>query len=74
MKAKTILLALLCSIFFTTAFCQAAEQQAVPGPKAVFPEKHFEFPSVLEGTEVRHDFIIQNSGPGILKILKVLTG
>ncbi len=74
MKTKTILIALVCSTFFITAFCQAAEKSAAPGPKAVFPEKHFEFQSVIEGAEVQHDFIVQNSGSETLKILGVQTG
>ncbi len=74
MKVKTILIALIFSTFFTAAFCQAAEKSVIPGPKAVFPEKHFEFPLVIEGAEVQHDFVVQNSGSEMLKILTVRTG
>jgi hypothetical protein len=74
MIRKIIFIALIFSSFLITAVCQAAEEPATPTPKAVFPEKHFEFPSVLEGTEVRHDFVVQNSGSETLKILGVKTG
>ena len=74
MKVKTILIALICSTFFTAAFCQAVEKSAALGPKAVFPEKHFDFPLVVEGDEVQHDFVVQNIGSKTLKILGVRTG
>lgn len=74
MKAKTILIVLICIIFVTAAFCQAAEKSATSGPKAIFPEKRFEFPAVIEGVEVRHDFVVQNSGSETLKILDIQTG
>ncbi len=74
MTRKIILITMIFSIFLITTFCQAAEGPSVPAPKAVFPEKQFEFPSVLEGAEVRHDFVVQNSGSETLKILTVKTG
>lgn len=74
MIRKIILIAMIFSTFLITTFCQAAEGPAVPAPKAVFPEKNFEFPSVLEGAEVQHSFVVQNSGSEILKILGVKTG
>jgi hypothetical protein len=74
MIRKIFLTALICSIFLITAFCQAAEEPTTPAPKAVFPEKHFAFPSVVEGADVQHDFVVQNKGSEILKILDVKTG
>lgn len=41
---------------------------------AFMPEKVFTFEMVVEGTEVRHVFPIQNQGDGILEIQKVKTG
>ena len=43
-------------------------------PVAVAPEPGYTFPTVLEGNEVVHDFIIQNKGNETLEIQKVQTG
>jgi len=43
-------------------------------PEAFVPQKHFAFPSTMDGTKVVHDFIIQNKGDAPLKITKVKTG
>lgn len=37
-------------------------------PSVVFPEKSYEFPAVLEGTQVTHDFPIENRGSAPLEI------
>jgi len=42
--------------------------------KAVIGNSLFEFKPVLEGSEVVHDFIIQNAGKATLEIEKVETG
>lgn len=44
------------------------------GPMAVFPEKAFEFGSVLEGKEITHDFVVQNRGASELIIENVKPG
>ena len=43
-------------------------------PAAVLPARSYEFKPVLEGDEVRHDFIIQNKGTAPLFISRVKTG
>jgi len=43
-------------------------------PAAVLPELKFEFGSVVDGTQVTHDFPVSNSGSGPLDITKVKTG
>ena len=43
-------------------------------PKAYLPEYRYEFEPVIEGTEVLHDFVIQNQGDAPLDIIKVETG
>ena len=48
---------------------QAAK--AAKSPKAVFPEIKHEFGSILEGAEIKHDFIIENHGQAPLKIDRV---
>ncbi len=42
--------------------------------KAVISNNVFEFKPVLDGTEVIHDFIIQNTGTDTLEIEKIETG
>ncbi len=43
-------------------------------PVAVAPEPSHTFPSVVEGKEVVHEFVIQNKGDETLEIQKVQTG
>lgn len=47
---------------------------ALAEPVAVAPEPSHTFPTVVEGNEVVHDFIIQNKGSETLEIQKVKTG
>jgi len=42
-------------------------------PSAHFPETHYEFPPVPEGTEVTHVFTVQNRGDAPLMIDRVRT-
>jgi len=42
-------------------------------PSAYLPASRYEFPPVVEGQEVTHDFVVQNKGSGILKIHRVKT-
>jgi len=43
-------------------------------PDAVVPETEFQFPAVVDGTAVVHDFTVFNRGKGPLKIHRVKTG
>lgn len=40
-------------------------------PRAVFPEIRYQFPSVTEGVQVKHDFYVENTGKAPLLIEKV---
>lgn len=51
----------------------AAETGSGP-PLPVAVDAKYEFPPVVEGTEVVHDFIIRNTGGSELTIEKVRTG
>ncbi len=51
----------------------AAETTGDP-PLPVAVDAEFEFPPVVEGTEVVHDYIIRNTGGSELTIEKVQTG
>lgn len=44
------------------------------GPFAVVEKAAYSFPVVVEGTEVRHDFVIRNAGDAPLIIKKVHAG
>lgn len=43
-------------------------------PGAELPELQYEFDAVVDGTEIKHDFKIRNTGDGPLSILQVKTG
>ena len=49
------------------------QPQSVHSPNVYFPSDHYDFGSVVEGTEVRHAFVIQNKGNAPLEIIKVET-
>ncbi len=40
-------------------------------PKAVFLQTRYQFEPVMEGTEIKHDFVIENHGKGLLEIKEV---
>ena len=43
-------------------------------PAAFFPQTLYEFSPVLDGTEVVHEFVVQNKGTATLNIDRVKTG
>ena len=43
-------------------------------PEVFLPTDRHEFGTVVEGTIVQHDFIIENRGEALLEILKVVPG
>ena len=51
----------------------AAGQEPPKAPIAYFPEKEYIFDTVLDGTDITHDFVLQNKGAATLKIEKVAT-
>jgi hypothetical protein len=75
MKKKTLFLFFLafCILFFETASF-GTENKTLNLPSVFVPESRFKFGPVLEGTEITHDFIVQNKGTSQLKIEKVRTG
>jgi hypothetical protein len=52
---------------------RAAENSAEPFPVTVVSEMRYAFGSVVEGTEVLHDFVIRNRGNAPLNIQEVKT-
>ena len=63
-----IFVPLFCLILISTAL---ADQP--PQPKAVIENPDYVFESVLDGTELIHNFVIENSGSETLEITKVIT-
>ena len=48
--------------------------QSLQTPSVLIPESRYTFSPVLSGSEITHDFIIQNKGDAPLAIEKVRTG
>ena len=59
------------ALLATVSFGQ--EPRLEPSPSAYFPETHYQFTSVPEGTEIVHDFVVQNRGDAPLSIDNVRT-
>jgi len=73
MRCKTCLVAAVAILLvLSVAVCFGAENDAAPS--VFFPETHFEFTPVLEGSMVVHDFVIQNKGNATLNVDRVKTG
>lgn len=74
MKVKRILPVVLACylIIFVTGLCRA-DQESPGAPVAYFPEKNYMFKPVVEGTEIIHDYIVQNKGSATLLVKKVKT-
>jgi len=73
MKFKAILTAITCIFMMSTAVSLADTTPVPQLPSAFMPTTSFNFPEVVEGTEVVHDFTIMNKGAGPLNIQKVET-
>lgn len=76
MKIRSALLdlALLVGILVTGTNAAQTPLEAGDGPRAFVPSPEYKFALVLEGTDVLHDFMIQNRGNAPLKIITVKTG
>ena len=75
MKKKTVFLFFLacCILFFATS--SPGSENITPNASSVLvPESRYEFAPVLDGTEITHDFIVQNRGTAPVTIEKVTTG
>ena len=63
--------AILLLLMFTVA--ASAEDASPQAPQAFLPQNIWEFDTVVEGSEVVHEFAIQNKGTGDLDIARVRT-
>lgn len=52
---------------------KTGDQKVTTTPKIVAPEGNYQFPSVVDGTKVEHEYVIENHGNAPLKITKVKT-
>ena len=71
MKKLSFALTLL---IFSISIIGAAAEAPAAGPQAYLSESVYEFAAVVEGTDVIHEFILQNKGNEHLKIIKVESG
>ena len=60
-------------LVFWAAGPAVAGQEASGAPSAYLPKMHYESEPVLDGTDIIHDFILQNKGTEPLKIENVHT-
>jgi hypothetical protein len=72
-KLLSIIFAAVCILSFNSGAFGASKQTPL-SPSVFVPDSRYTFPTVIDGTEVTHDFIIQNKGDAELKIEKVKTG
>ncbi len=70
-KAAAVMMVVLCMILFAGSGYGAQEETKAT---AFFPETSYEFPAVLDGAKVTHEFVIQNKGTETLTVEKVKTG
>ena len=73
MKFKMVTVLAL-ALFLTLFAAGSFGSQEQPNPSAFFPETNYEFSPVLDGSQVVHEFVIQNKGTATLKVEKVKTG
>jgi hypothetical protein len=73
LKLFSVFFVAFCIMFFYNGVFGASEQTS-PSPSVFVPQSRYKFPTVLDGTEVTHAFIIQNKGDAPLVIEKVRTG
>jgi len=73
LKFLAVFFIVFCVISFKTV-AYGGSNQTPPSPSVFVPESRYTFQPVLDGTEVTHDFVIQNKGNGPLEIEKVRTG
>lgn len=75
MKPKAFIALLgICCVLLSATLCFGTENMSQDLPSAFLPEDKFESETVVEGTPITHDFVVQNKGTAPLKITKIKTG
>ena len=72
-KLLSIIFAAVCILSFNSCAFGASKQTPL-SPSVFVPDSRYTFPTVIDGTEITHDFIIQNKGDALLVIKSVKTG
>jgi hypothetical protein len=72
-KIFAVIFVAFCVVLFGTGTFGLTEQ-SLQTPSAFVPNSQYTFSPVLDGTEITHDFVIQNKGDAPLAIEKVRTG
>lgn len=74
MKLKRpFLIVIATCMLFSAAGSFGAGQKDSKSPSVYFPARYYTFKQVVDGTEIVHDFILQNKGDATLEISKVTT-
>ena len=58
----------------TTGSPRNGQQAASPGPSISVPVTRFDFGTVVDGSEVVHEFLIRNTGKALLRVIQINTG
>lgn len=75
MKFRILLTVVFLFCFILSpGFFPASGKAPDESPSAFLPENRYIFSSVVEGSQIEHDFIIKNKGTAPLNIEKVKTG
>ncbi|MBC8432649.1 MAG: hypothetical protein H8D96_12120 [Desulfobacterales bacterium] len=70
---RPFLIVIAACMLFSAAGSFGADQKDAESPSVYFPTRYYTFKQVVDGTEIVHDFILQNKGDATLKINKVTT-
>lgn len=73
LKFLSIFFAAVCMLCYNSSAFGASKQTSL-SPSVFVPESRYTFPTVIDGAEITHDFIIQNKGDAPLVIERVKTG
>ena len=73
LRLVTTALVILLTATATGYSTEAADVQKM-APIAHFPISHYHFESVVDGTDIVYDFVVQNKGSAPLNIKDVRTG
>jgi hypothetical protein len=71
---KRLIFSIILMVFITAATTWAADSAQSSPVSDMFPETSFRFDPVVEGSEVVHDFVVQNKSTEVLTINQVKTG
>ena len=74
MKARIFFIFVIAAAVLVSSTGLYAADKSQGAPLAFMPHVRYDFPLVLEGKDVHHDFIIQNKGSADLDIKEVRTG